>query len=278
VPHAPPRPSAMLRYRRGRSPGREPCGAGGLVSALLAALPFAAACGEEPRELLLGAAASLSEPMEAVAAAYEADLPDLRVRLVVGASNLLAEQMRAGAPIDLLVSADPRILDRLAADGLVEPARRLRLAGNRLVVLVRPGLRVAPASAERLVDAEIRRVAVPDAAVPVGRYAREWLAARGLLASLEPRLLATADARATLVAVDAGDVDAAIVYATDAGVATSARVAFEIAADEQPAIVYEAALRSRAGSEARSFFAYLEAGGASRALAAAGFAPPPDAP
>jgi molybdate transport system substrate-binding protein len=244
---------------------------------LLLAFPLVAGCGG-PREVLLGSAASLSEPMALVAAAYGADHPGLRVQLVVGASNVLAEQMRAGAPIDLLVSADPRILDRLAADAIVEPARRVRLAGNRLVVLVRPGLRVATASAEQLVAAEIRRIAVPDAAVPVGRYARDWLATRGLLASLEPRLVATADARATLVAVDAGDVDAAIVYATDARLARSARVAFEIAADEQPAIVYEAALGSRAGDEARNFFATLEAGAATRALAAAGFSPLPGAP
>jgi molybdate transport system substrate-binding protein len=216
--------------------------------------------------------------MALVAAAYGADHPGLRVRLVVGASNVLAEQMRAGAPIDLLVSADPRIVDRLAADAIVLPERRLRLAGNRLVVLVRPGLRVATASPEQLLAAEIRRIAVPDATVPVGRYARDWLAARGLLASLESRLVATPDARATLVAVDAGDVDAAIVYATDARLASSARVAFEIATDEQPGIVYEAALGSRAGADARSFFAYLEAGAATRALGAAGFSPPPGGP
>ena len=244
--------------------------------ALLAA-PLVTACGE-PREVLVGTAASLSEPMTAVAAAYGADRPDVRVRLVVGASNVLAEQMRAGAPIDLLVSADPRVLDRLAADAVVEPAGRVRLAGNRLVVLVRQGLPVATASAEQLLAAQIRRIAVPDAAVPVGRYARDWLAARGLLAALEPRIVATADARATLAAVDAGDVDAAIVYATDARLAASARTAFEIAAAEQPEIAYEAALRAGAGDEARAFFAFLAGGGAARALAVAGFSPPPGAP
>lgn len=277
MPRASPHARGSLQDRQGRDPGRPPCRARGLVRVLLLLASPLVACGE-PREILVGAAASLAEPMAVVAASYGADRPEHRVRLVVGASNVLAEQMRAGAPIDLLVSADPRVVDELVADAIVDPARRVRLAGNRLVVLVRPGLRIAVTSAEQLVSAEIRRVALPDAAVPIGRYARDWLAARGLLASLEPRLLATADARATLVAVDAGDVDAAIVYATDARLASSARVAFEIAADEQPEIVYEAALCSRASDEARNFFAYLEAGAATRALAAAGFSPPPGTP
>jgi molybdate transport system substrate-binding protein len=257
---------------------RLPCGAGLLARALaLLAAPLLLACAP-PREVLVGVAASLSEPMAAVASAYEEPRPGVRLRLALGASNVLAEQLRAGAPLDLLLSADPRVVEQLVAEGLVGAQDRARLAGNRLVVLVRrdfPGALTSPAD---LRAAEIRRVAVPDAAVPIGRHARDWLAARGLLAELEPRLVATADARATLAAVDAGDVDAAIAYATDARLAASARVAFEIPPDEQPAIAYEAALRSDASDEARDFFAFLAGGGATSALAAAGFPPPPGAP
>ena len=254
-----------------------PCGARRLARALLlGAATLLAACGQ-PREVLVGAAASLAEPMAAAASAWGDEHPGLRVRLVLGASNSLAEQMRAGAPIDVLVSADPRVVDRLEADAIVRPEDRARLAGNRLVVLVRRDLPVDAAAPERLLDPEIRRVAVPDASVPVGGYARGWLANRGLLAALAARLVATPDARATLAAVDSGDVDAAIVYATDARLARSARIAFEIPAAEQPEIVYEAALRAGAGVEARGFFAFLAGGGAARALTDAGFSPPPGA-
>jgi molybdate transport system substrate-binding protein len=143
---------------------------------------------------------------------------------------------------------------------------------------VRAGLAGSVASPPDLARPELRRIAVPGGAVPVGRYAREWLAARGLLAALERRLVATEHARASLAAVDAGDVDAAIAYATDARLAASARVAFEIPAAEQPEIVYEAALRTGAGLEARDLFASLGGDDARRALAAAGFAAPPGGP
>lgn len=253
---------------------RPPCGAGPLALLSLSLL----AAGGGARELLVGAAASLAEPMGAIASSYEASHPGVRVRVVLGASNVLAEQMRSGAPLGLLVCADPGIVDRLAAEGLVAPGGRRRVAGNHLVVLVRGDLAGRVGSASDLARAEIRRIAVPDAAVPVGRYGREWLAARGLLESLASRLVATEDARATLAAVDAGNADAAIVYATEARLARSARVAFEIPAAEQPEIAYEAALRSDAGAEARAFFAFLAGAQARRALAASGFSPPPGAP
>ncbi len=255
---------------------RPPCGAGPLALALLSLSLLAAGGGTG--ELLVGAAASLAEPMGAIASSYEASHPGVRVRVVLGASNVLAEQMRSGAPLGLLVSADPGIVDRLSAEGLVAPDGRRRVAGNRLVVLVRGDLAGRVGFASDLARAEIRRIAVPDAAVPVGRYGREWLAARGLLESLASRLVATGDARATLAAVDAGNADAAIVYATEAKLARSARVAFEIPAAEQPEIAYEAALRSDAGAEARAFFAFLAGAQARRAFAASGFSPPPGAP
>jgi len=278
VSRATPRARGPTTARRERAPWHRPFGALGRLAALAALCALPVASCEGPSEVLVGTAASLSEPMAAAVAAYGEGGPDRRVRLVVGASNVLGEQMRAGAPLDLLVSSDPRVVDRLAADSIVEPRRRLRLAGNRLVVVVRPGLPVAVASAEGLLVAEIERIAVPDPSVPIGRYGREWLAARGLLTPLAPRLVATADARATLAAADVGDVDAAIVYVTDARLARSARIAFEIASAEQPEIVYEAALGARAGDEALRFFAFLEAGGAARALADAGFSPPPGGP
>jgi len=231
-----------------------------------------------PEEVLVGAAASLAEPMAVIASGYEAAEPGARVRLVLGASNVLAEQLRAGAPLDLLISADPQLVERLAGEGLLAADGRRRIAGNRLVVVVRAELAGRLSGASDLARPEIHRIAVPDAAVPVGRYAREWLERRGLLAELAPRLVATADARATLAAVDSGNADAAVVYATDARLVSSARLAFEIPAVEQPAIAYEAALRAGAGAAARGFFAHLGGAEARRILASAGFAPPPGAP
>jgi molybdate transport system substrate-binding protein len=241
------------------------------------AAPLSAAAGE----LRVGAAVSLKEPLDAIAARYEVERPGLRVRLAYGASNDLAEQIRAGAPLDVFVSADPALLEALAREGLAPAGAPVEIASNRLVVVAAADAPFTPARPEDLADPRLRRIAVPDAAVPVGRYAREWLAARGLLARLEPRLVRTEHARATLAAVDAGSADAAIVYATDARSARSARVAFEIPAAEQPRIAYAAAPvpRPRAEaapgeSEAQRFVAFLRGPEARALLETAGFGPP----
>jgi molybdate transport system substrate-binding protein len=123
----------------------------------------------------------------------------------------------------------------------------------------------------------VRRIAIPEHAVPVGRYAREWLGSHKLLEILAPRMLQTEHARATLTAVDLGHADVAIVYATDAALARSARVAFEVPLLEQPHILYVAAplAESRSLPLARRFVEFLASDSAQRVLGAAGFASAP---
>lgn len=224
--------------------------------ALGLALAAGGAAASASGDLDVGAAASLREVVEAAARAFEAEAPGVHVRAVYGASSALAAQLRAGAPLDLLLSADSRITDALAREGRVEPPRVF--AHNRLVVMAAPG---APALREPadLVRPELRRLAVCGPAVPVGRYAREWLAARGLLAALDGRLVAPEHARAALVAVDQGLADAAIVYASDARVARRATLAFEVPAAEQPDIAYASAVLrdARRADAARAFAAFL---------------------
>ena len=98
-----------------------------------------------------------------------------------------------------------------------------------------------------------------------------------LLEALSPRFVTTEHARATLAAVDVGNAEAGIVYATDVKAARSARVAFTPPAAEQPRIVYVAAqlAGALAPALARSFLAALSDPAARRDLEAAGFTPPP---
>jgi molybdate transport system substrate-binding protein len=252
----------------------------GAALALSSALGLGAADPARAGELWVAAATSLREPVAAIAQGYEGDHPGDLVRLSFGASSLLAAQVRAGARIDVLLSADEQIVDRLEADGRVRADGRMPLAGNRLVVIQARDAGLRLRSAEDLADPRLGRIAIPARVVPVGRYAREWLAGRGLLERIESRLILTEHARATLAAVDLGHVDAAIVYATDARLARSARLAFEVPPEEQPRIVYTAARieDSRAPREARRWLAYLRGERARSALAAAGFAPAPGFP
>jgi molybdate transport system substrate-binding protein len=245
-----------------------------VIRTLLVASLLAAAASAE--ELVVASAISLREPATRIGAAFETDRPGARVRFSFGGTNLLAAQVRAGAPIDVLLSADERIVEGLVQEGMVPGDARFELARNRLVVVEPGDARLPLDGPEDLARADVRRIAVPESAVPVGRYARDWLERRGLLAAVLPRLVPTEHARATLAAVDYGHVDAAIVYATDARIARSAVVAFEVPAAEQPRIRYLAARMTHTPRRelADAFLTFLRGAIARASLEQAGFGLP----
>jgi len=220
-----------------------------LLVALVALLAPRGGSGEsaEPRDLLVFAAASLTDAVGQIATAFERET-GTKVRCSFAGSNILARQIEAGAPADLFVSASPERMDELVRAGLVRPHDRVDLLSNRLVVIVAAGSRLPLHRPEDL--ARVRTLAL----VPAGIYARRWLVAAGLWDRLRGRVVPTLDVRAALVAVDSGAAEVGIVYRTDARMARSARVAFEVPATEAPRIVYPAAVLARASAGARLLF------------------------
>ncbi|MEM8874330.1 MAG: molybdate ABC transporter substrate-binding protein [Planctomycetota bacterium] len=142
----------------------------------------------------VGAASSLAEVMPEIAAAYEVET-GVRVQLVFASSGKIVQQQLAGAGYDVTVLADDSL------DGTP-------VAGNRLVL-------VGVGSLDELDD--IGRVAIgaPDT-VPAGKYARQALQSAGVWDDLDGRLVYGANVRQVLAYVQRGEVDAALVYATDA--------------------------------------------------------------
>lgn len=224
------------------------------------------------RELLVFAAASLTEALVEIGAAFEAR-EGVRVLFSFGGSNALARQILAGAPADLFVSANLDRMDELERAGLVHPEDRVLLLSNRLAVVVAAGSTLSVSSPVDLEGA--RRLALGDPeAVPAGIYARRWLEAHGLWAGLHERVIPTLDVRAALAAVESGSADAAIVYRTDAALSRRVRIAFEIPPGETPGIVYPAAvLASSASVEARRFLDQLQSLEARAVFTRLGFEP-----
>jgi molybdate transport system substrate-binding protein len=218
------------------------------------------------------AAASLRAPVTEIARRFEAGRPGTSVRLVLGASSELASQIEAGAPVEVFLAADEESVARLGARALLLEGSAVPFAGNRLVVVRSAEWHGRLAGPADLTG--VGRLALPGDAVPLGRYAREWLARRGILAELAGLIVVTQNAPATLAAVELGQADAAIVYATDARGAKRAKPAFEIPDAEQPRIAYVAALTRRAGPGARAFLDFVRGPGV-EVLEAAGFLPSP---
>jgi molybdate transport system substrate-binding protein len=169
-------------------------------------------------------------------------------------------------------------MDALQRGGHVEEGSRLNFASNRLV-LIAP-LRSRLRGWEDLRPPSVRRVALanPDS-VPAGRYAKETLTRRGLWNVVQSKSVFGENVRQTLTYVASGDVDAGVVFATDAQIdKDKVRVAQQATPgkDHSP-IVYPAAVVRGApnAGAARRFVIFLRGPVAQSILARYGFSRAP---
>jgi molybdate transport system substrate-binding protein len=225
--------------------------------------------------ITVSAAVSLTEALTVAAREY-AQAGGGTIRFNFAASNVLARQVVDGAPVDIFISADEEQMDVVAAAGLVRQGSRADILSTQLAVVV-PTDRNRPLSGIRsLTDPAFRRIAIGDPdAVPAGVYARRYLQKVGLWDELAPRIVPAGSVRAALTAVESGAADAAIVYRTDARIATRAAVAWVVPVSEGPPIRYPAAVirTSSVAEEAQRFLDYLRSAAGMRVLTQFGFAP-----
>ena len=232
-------------------------------------------------EILVSAAASLTEAFGEIGRAFTRENPSVRVRYNFASSGALLQQIRQGAPVDVFASAAAREMDALARAGHIETNMRIIFAGNRLALIApaRSPLRGSPLRGwADLATPAVRRIAIsnPDS-VPSGRYARETLQKRGLWSAVLPKAVLGENVRQTLTYVAGGDVDAGIVFATDAR--TEGRrvriVATATPGRDHAPIIYPAAVVRGAPNPpaARRFVRFLRGAAAQRVLARHGFLP-----
>jgi molybdate transport system substrate-binding protein len=228
-----------------------------------------------PKPITVSAAISLTDAMTAIAEQYGREGHGT-IRFNFAASNVLARQIVAGAPVDLFVSADEAQMDVVAGAHMLVEGSRVEVVRNRLAIVVpsdRPRTMTDP---RQLTEAQFRRIAIGDpAAVPAGVYAKAWLEKEGLWQTLEPRMVPGGSVRAALASVESGAADAGIVYRTDARVALKASVAYLVPLDRGPRIVYPGAIvrASSAQTDATRFLDYLVGAEAMRVFERFGFSP-----
>ena len=238
-----------------------------MLAALLSSSVAAAA------DVTVFAAASLTDALRSIAPAWEKTTGH-RVVFNFAGSNALARQIRAGAPADLFLSADDAQMDVLEKEGLVVPGTRRSILSNVLVVVTLAGAAPALSSARDLARPAVRRLALADPrGVPAGVYAKAWLGKTGVWTAVAPKVLPAENVRAALAAVESGDADAGIVFATDARASRRVAVAFAAPPGEAPAIEYPFALLKDAPSPAaaRAFLDHLAGPAAADTFRKAGF-------
>jgi molybdate transport system substrate-binding protein len=197
-----------------------------------AALLIAVSCGSETHDsgteinasteisgqVVVFTAASLTDGFDTMATAFEAEFPGAEVQLNLAGSSTLREQILGGAPADVFASADERNMKVVGAAGEL---------GSTPAIFARNSLQIAVPASNPGEVTTLADLADPDLfvgicaeGVPCGDFARMVLDAAGVEASIDTN---EGDVRALLTKIEADELDAGIVYATD--VASSAGVA-----------------------------------------------------
>lgn len=211
--------------------------------------------------------------MTVAARGFQAEHPSASVQLNFGGSGSLRQQIELGAPVDVFISASSEDVERLARKGKADPETRLLFARNRLVLVGSTG---KVSSLEDLATGKVERLSIGDpASVPAGKYARDWLEAEGLWPEVQSKTVLGGDVRQVLDYVQRGEVDAGIVYATDAKLLGLEPIV-TASGKTAPEAVYEAVRITAAGRPglAQRFIEHLGSPEVREALKRAGFVTP----
>lgn len=238
--------------------------------AVVAGLAGLAGCGGsgggDRSSLTVVAAASLTEPFTELGRRFEAANPGTTVEVAFAASPSVAAQVRAGAPADVVATADRVVIDALAAEGLTGPV--VTFARNRLTVAVAPGNPLGIRTVDDLARPDLDLV-VCATEVPCGALAARALASAATAPrprSFEP------DVKAVLGRVVLGEADAGLVYETDVRAAAGRVDGVALAGDD---LVTGYGIASVAASDdvpgARAFVDFVTSRAGGEVLAGAGF-------
>jgi len=242
-----------------------------LVLAATLLIAIVACGGVGKREIVVSAAASLTDAFADIEVAFEEAHPGEDVVLNLAGSSSLREQILEGAPVDVFASADESNMDDVVAAGetMGEP---VTFAVNFLQIAVPGGNPAGIVGLEDFANEELL-IGVCAEEVPCGDLARQALGKAGVTPSIDTH---EPDVRALLTRVEAGELDAAITYVTDVASAEEAVDGIEIPDTANVAAEYTIAVLARAVDQeaAGAFIEFVRSGEGQGIMGEHGFASP----
>ena len=220
---------------------------------------FHPAIAPQKTSLTVSAAISLSPALTEIKTVYQGSNPNVNITYNFGASGALAQQIQQGAPVDVFFGAAIKQMNSLQQANLLLNETRRNLLTNRLV-LITPKNGVAVSDFKQLTEARIKKIAIGEPkSVPVGQYAQEMLTKLRLWQQLQPKLVLGNNVRQVLTFVESGNVDAGIVYVTDAKASDKVTARLTAAENLHSPIVYPVAVirNSRNPAVAKMFVEFL---------------------
>ena len=261
-----------------------------LLLALLVACCATGVALAETTELVVFAAASMTETLTEIRAAYEAEHPDVSLVFNFDSSGTLKTQIQEGAVCDVFISAGQKQMNQLdiSRDESVNPDRldfvaagtRIDLLENKVTLVVPEGNPKGIAGfddlAGRLASGDVL-LAMGNSDVPVGQYTQKILAFYGLdEAALAKTGVLTygTNVKEVTTQVKEASVDCGVIYGTDA-YSAGLTVVDSATAEMCGQVIYPAAVLSTSAhpEAALAFLDYLNGDAASAVFEGVGFTP-----
>ncbi len=218
-------------------------------------------CSEKtPVTLNISAAASLTDALTEINNLYAKDNSNVTITPNFASSGTLQKQIEQGAPCDVFVSAAAAQMDNLEKGSLIVTESRKNLLNNKVVLVVPADSTLGLTSFNDLTKETVKKIAIGDPkSVPAGTYGQQALDKLGITEAVQPKLILGSDVRQVLNYVESGDVDAGIVYSTDAVVSSKVKVAASAPAEINAKIVYPVAIikASQNTGAAQDYIDYL---------------------
>ena len=237
-----------------------------------------AAADKVPVELLVSAAASLTDVMPAIAEAYATAAPHVTLTFTYGSSGALRTQIEEGAPVDVFLSANMKHMNALLDEELILPDSNIPLLENKVVLIVPENSDLGITVFEDLASDVVSLVGIGEpTSVPAGQYAQQVFESLGIWDAVSAKANFATDVRQVLMWVEEGAVDCGVVYATDAMTSDAITVVAEAPDDSCDKIIYPAAaiVSTEQEEEALTFLAFLTTPEAMAVFESFGFSPAP---
>lgn len=211
-------------------------------------------------ELLVSAAASLTDVLGEIAEVYKTVDPKTTLTFTFGGSGALQTQIEEGAPVDIFMSAAQKQMKALEDGGHILDGTVKTLLLNKVVLIVPKDGTIDVKSFEDLSKDEVDKIAIGDPGnVPVGQYSEEIFNNLNIADKINSKLVLANDVRTVLTWVESGEVDCGIVYATDAFTSDNVNIITEAPEGSHKEVSYPVAVvkDSKNPDKAQAFLDFL---------------------
>lgn len=197
----------------------------------------------QPVTLNISAAASLKDVLPQLNALYIKSNPNVTITPNFASSGTLQTQIEQGAPADVFLSAAAAQMNNLQNENLIDNSTRKNLLINSIVMIVPIDSTLGLSDFKDLATDKVKQIAIGDPkSVPAGTYAQQAFDLLGITSQVTPKYVMGADVKAVLSYVESGNVQAGIVYSTDAKTSTKVKVVAAAPAEINAKVVYPVAV------------------------------------